>query len=579
MEKLKSEKGFESSSELIRKAYVFAEKAHSGQKRLNGDDYFSHCVETAKILEELKLDEETIAAGLLHDSLEDTDVEYDMLKKTFGREVADLVEGVTKINYLKNKSLKTNNSETIRKMLVSATKDIRVIIIKLADRLHNMRTIEYLKEEKRKKFSRDTINIYSNLAYRLGVVNIKCELEDLAFRQLEPNIYKDFKIRFSKKKSYREKEIDNITKQLDEELKKHKLNVKILGRPKHFYSIYRKMRLKNVDFDKIYDLIGLRIITKNVEECYEVLGIIHNFWHLIPSRFKDYIANPKPNFYQSLHTGVLIESDQIIEIQIRTKEMEDIADAGIAAHWRYKGVKTEEKFDRRLNWLRQILDFSNENPSKFMKSLKVSLFGDNIFVFTPKGMVIELPNKATPVDFAYSIHSDVGDKCTGARVNGRFVSLRYELNTGDVIEILTSKHHKPSRDWLKFVRSSKALTKIKQSLKINYGMPARNIKILKEEEEIHNDVVFIEGLKNFSVRFSACCDPMPGDKILGYTNLVRSKVVIHRKDCKNISRIKSKILDVKWMKNFNKELKLRINASDRIGLLADILNTLCIILI
>lgn len=560
--------------EIIRKAYEFGRKAHGKQKRTSGEDYFTHCIETAKILKELGLDESAIAAGLLHDVLEDTIVTYDELKKEFGKSIADMVEGVTKINILGKKSLRTNNVETIRKMLMSASSDIRVMLIKIADRLHNMRTINYLSEERQKKVSRDTLDIYAALAYRLGLVSIKCELEDLAFKALEPEIYNDFKQRVAKTKRSREREIKSILNGLAKELKKQKLNVKVEGRPKHFYSIYRKMKQKNVDFNRIYDLIGLRVLTKSSEECYEVLGIIHNFWQPINNRLKDYIANPKPNFYQSLHTGVVTDAGQIIEVQIRTKEMDDIAEEGVAAHWRYKGVKANDRFDKGLSWLKQILDFKGDHPTKFMRTLKVDLFGDNIFVFTPKGDVIELPSKSTPVDFAYSVHSDVGERCCGSRVNGKFVSLRYELHTGDIVEILTSKHHKPSRDWLKFVRSSKALTKIKNSLKMYQGIPARNIKIIKKDEEISSDILFVEGLKGFSVKFSACCNPLPGDKILGHANKTKNKVIVHTYKCKSLSKIKKELVVVQWMKNFNKELKLTISAHERVGLFADVLNTI-----
>ena len=559
-------------SEIVKKAYDFGSKAHSGQLRASGEPYFTHCVETAKILKELKLDNNTIAAALLHDVLEDTSVTYNDLKREFGKSVADMVEGVTKINILGKKTLRTNNIETIRKMLMSASNDIRVMLIKIADRLHNMRTIDRLENERRRKFSRTTLDIYATLAYRLGLISIKCELEDLAFRTLEPEIYNDFKQKVSKTKKMREKEINNIIKDLDKELKKHNLDVKVYGRPKHFYSIYRKMKLKNVDFNRVYDLIGLRVITKTVEECYEVLGVIHNFYQPINNRLKDYIANPKPNFYQSLHTGVVTDVGQVIEVQMRTKEMDEIADEGVAAHWRYKG-SSGDKFDKSLSWLKQILDFSNDHPSKFMRTLKVDLFGDNIFVFTPKGDVIELPSKATPVDFAYAVHSDVGEKCSGSRVNGRFVSLRYELHTGDVIEILTSKSHRPSRDWLKFVRSSKALNKIRNSLKMYQGIPAKNVKIIRKEDVISNDILYVEGLKGFDVKFSACCDPLPGDRVLGYVNKMKNKVTVHTYNCKSLGKIKKELVVMQWMKNFNKELKLNIYALDRVGLFADVLNT------
>lgn len=563
------------NTEIIRKAYFFSKGAHEGQKRDSGEDYFTHCVEVAKILNSLKLDEKAIAAGLLHDVLEDTEISYEDLRKEFGNEIADLVEGVTKINILGKRSFRTNNVETIRKMLISASSDIRVMLIKLADRLHNMRTLQHLNEERKKKFSRNTLEIYSTLAYRLGLINIKCELEDLAFRHLEPEIYQDFKKRMMKSKKIREKEIDTIIKSLDKELKKHNLDSKVLGRPKHFYSIYRKMRAKNVDFDRIYDLIGLRVITNTIEECYEVLGVVHNLWQPINNRLKDYIANPKPNFYQSLHTGVVTDAGQVIEVQIRTKEMHDIAEEGVAAHWRYKGSKEEEGFDKRLSWLRQILDMGNESPKKFMRTLKVDLFGDNIFVFTPKGDIIELPNKATPIDFAYSVHSDLGEKCSGARVNGKFVSLRYELHTGDVVEVLTSKGHRPSRDWLKFVRSSKALTKIRSSLRMHQGIPAKNIKIIKDDNEISKDIIYMDGMsRGISVKFSACCNPLPGDRIIGYSNNATKKATIHTYNCKSLDKIKRELVPAQWLKNFNTELKITIDSLDRIGLFADILNTI-----
>ncbi|MAF50707.1 MAG: (p)ppGpp synthetase [Nanoarchaeota archaeon] len=561
-------------SGLIERAYNFARKAHEDQKRLSGEPYFIHCEEVAKILDTLGLGEEVIAAGLLHDVLEDTSYTYEELEKEFGKDVVELVDGVTEINTLKRKSVRANNVENIRKMLVSSAKDVRVLIIKLADRLHNMRTLEYHTPEKIKKISRETIDIYATLAYRLGLANIKWELEDLAFRYLEPEIYQDFKYKFSKTRKNREKDIENIIKALSEELKRNNLDVKIFGRPKHFYSIYRKMRLKSLDFEKVQDLIGLRIITDNVERCYEALGIIHNFWKPVPLRLKDYIANPKPNFYQSLHTGILTEDNNLVEVQIRTQEMDDIADGGVAAHWKYKGVSGEERFDRRLSWLKQILEFRDQSPSKFMKSVKIDLFGTNIFAFTPKGQIIELSENSSPIDFAYAVHSDVGEKCTGARVNGRFVSLRYELKTGDVVEILTSKNQRPSRDWLKFVRTSKALSKIRHSLKIRQGVSGRGYNVLKINEEVSHNILHVSGLNDFKVRFSACCGPLPGDELIGYGNTVGTKIIVHKTDCRNVSRIRKKILKVQWLKNFNSELKLKIKALDRVGLFADVLNTI-----
>ncbi|MBU2640104.1 MAG: bifunctional (p)ppGpp synthetase/guanosine-3',5'-bis(diphosphate) 3'-pyrophosphohydrolase, partial [Nanoarchaeota archaeon] len=574
MNQVLEEGSLENKSELIRKACNYSKEVHKGQKRLSGDDYFVHCFEVAKILNELGLDEETIAAGFLHDVLEDSKISYEDLKREFGEDVANLVDGVTKINILKKKSTRTNNSETVRKMLVSAAEDIRVIIIKLADRLHNMRTLEFLSGERQKKLSRQCLDIYAPLAYRLGLASIKWELEDLSFSFLEPEIYEDFRKKMAKSRSVREKEIEGLVKVLGEELKKHNLDVKILGRPKHFYSIYKKMRLKNKQFEDVYDLIGLRVITDSVEECYEVLGVVHNFWKLIPGRLKDYIANPKPHFYQSLHTGVLTEDNQKVEIQIRTKQMHELAEEGIAAHWKYKGRTHSKKFDKSLSWLRQILDFSKESPSKFMKTLRVDLFGDNIFCFTPKGDIIELPSKSTPIDFAYSVHSDIGERCVGARVNDKFVSLKYELKTGDVIEILTSKQHRPSRDWLKFVRSSKALERIKKSLKIHQGIPAKTIKILDKEEKIKRDIISISGLKNFETKLSGCCNPLPGDDIVGYVNKTKNKVIVHTSKCSNLGKVKREFKEVKWSESFDKELKLRIFALERVGIFADVLNTI-----
>ena len=451
---------------LIIKAYNFAERAHEGQIRKSGEKYFIHPFEVAKILAQLDMDDATIIAGLLHDVIEDTRHGYEQIKKEFGEEVASLVEGVTKLGRLSYETKEERQAESLRKMFLAMAKDIRVIIIKLADRLHNMRTLKYMDEEKKKEKAKETLEIYAPIAHRLGISKIKWELEDLALRYLDPEGYYDLVEKVAKKRQEREEYINEVIKQLKESLASLNLEYEISGRSKHFYSIYRKMVYQHKSFEEIFDLTAIRVIVETVKDCYAVLGVVHTMWKPIPGRFKDYIAMPKPNMYQSLHTTVIGPNGEPFEIQIRTWDMHRTAEYGIAAHWKYKeGRKDDNELDDKLRWLRQLLEWQRDmkDPKEFMESLKIDLFTNEVFVFTPKGDVIDLPAGSTPIDFAYKIHSDIGNSCVGAKVDGRMVPINYELKNGNIVEILTSNHSNgPSRDWLKFVKSTQAKNRIRQ---------------------------------------------------------------------------------------------------------------------
>ncbi|MBU4242690.1 MAG: RelA/SpoT family protein, partial [Nanoarchaeota archaeon] len=440
---------------LVRKAYSFAENLHKGQKRATGEEFIEHPMEVAKILAEHSLDLPTIIAGLLHDTIEDTQTSYDVIKNEFGEEIAQLVEGVTKISKLKITDWETRNAENVRKMIMASTKDIRVIFIRLADKLHNIRTINAFREEKRKRIAQAIIDVYAPIAYKLGISSIKNELENLAFEQLNPGEFNKLKRKVKKSIKQHEKEIEELKSELLPILQKEKIKIyKIFGRTKTIYSLYKKIQRKNCKFEDIFDLMALRIIAKSVKECYEIIGIIHNLWKPLPHRFKDFIAMPKSNMYQSLHTTVMVKG-QPIEIQVRTEEMDKIAEDGIAAHWQYKGIFGAQEFDAKLSWLKQILEWQKElrDSKEFMEMLQVDFFEDEIHVFTPKGEVISLPKGSCVLDFAYAVHTNVGSTCTGARVNAKFVPLRTELKNGNQVEIITSKNQKPSREWLKFVKT------------------------------------------------------------------------------------------------------------------------------
>ena len=453
---------------LVERAYAFACQAHAGQRRESGEYFITHPLGVALILAELGLDMTTIIAGLLHDVVEDTAVTLEEIRENFGEETAALVDGVTKLSRLDFASQEEQQAETLRKMFIAMAEDIRVVLIKLADRTHNMRTLRYLNAEKQKEIARETMEIYAPLAHRLGIYKIKWELEDSAFRYLQPEAYYELAEKLAKKRREREQFINRIIAILRERLEAVGLKAEISGRPKHLYSIYQKMKEQGKEFNEIYDLTAIRVIVDTVKDCYGALGTVHALWKPIPGRFKDYIAMPKPNMYQSLHTTVVAAENELVEVQIRTWEMHRTAEYGIAAHWRYKEKITDEgEFEKKLAWLRQLLEWQKDyrDAREFMENLKMDLFTDEVFVFTPRGDVIDLPAGSIPIDFAYKIHTDIGNHCIGSRVNGRLVPLDYVLKTGDIVEIITSKHGAPSRDWLNMVKSAQAKNKIRSWFK------------------------------------------------------------------------------------------------------------------
>ena len=498
--------------DLVKKAYDLAFEAHKEQKRESGEPYIIHPISVAMILADMGMDTNTIVAGLLHDVIEDTDYTYEDISNIFNVEVANLVDGVTKLGKIKYKSKEEQQADNVRKMLLAMAKDIRVIIIKLADRLHNMRTLKYMKPEKQKKKAQETLDIFAPLAHRLGISKIKWELEDLCLRYIHPEEYYDLVNMIAEKRVEREKFISRIIEELKENLDKANIDSDIEGRPKHFYSIYRKMVNKHKSIEQIFDLTAIRILVNTVKDCYAVLGIVHTIYKPIPGRFKDYIAMPKPNMYQSLHTTVIGSEGKTFEIQIRTFEMHRTAEYGIAAHWKYKsGVTgTDSKdmtFENKLTWLRDILEWQKEavDATEFMEGFKLDLFSDEIFVFTPKGVVINLPAGATPIDFAYKIHTDIGNKCVGAKVNGKIVTLDYKLKTGEIVEILTSSSSRgPNIDWLNIANSNQARSKIKQWLR----------KARREENLERGKEMLEKECKKQSLVFSDLCKGPLYDKLL-----------------------------------------------------------------
>lgn len=646
---------------LLEKAFNYAQMAHSGQKRISGEPYIIHPIEVALILADLQLDTPTICAALLHDVVEDTNYTYFNIVDEFGGEIALLVDGVTKLSRIDFKSKEDAQAENLRKMFIAMARDIRVILIKLADRLHNMRTLHYQPEAKQKEIAAETLEIFAPLAHRLGISRFKWELEDLSFYYLEPDIYYKIARRLKRKRKEREEYVHELIKQISHGIEQIGITGDIAGRPKNIYSIYKKMIKQGKDIDEIYDKIAIRVIVEDIRDCYGVLGIIHTMWKPLPGRFKDYIATPKPNMYQSLHTTLIGKGGEPFEVQIRTLEMHRTAEYGIAAHWRYKEGDNprEKKFDEKLSWLRQILEWQQDikDTREFMESLKIDLFDDTVFVFTPKGAVIELPKGACPVDFAYRVHTEVGHRCTGAKVNGRIVPLDFPLANGDIVEILTSKNSSgPTYGWLNFVKTSSAKSRIKQwynrekresnmikgrdslerelkkkhlnpkellkddklqevARRFNYasvddlfvaigdGAVTANQVIKRQKEMFFSDVVVedifsapekpsdnlirknrdttaltIKGVDDVAIRLARCCNPLPGDKVMGYITRGRG-VSVHRADCPNLLNYlkheKDRIIEVEWSDNrgvYNVELEVR--ACDRDRLTTDVMTAI-----
>lgn len=647
---------------LIEKAYRKADQMHEGQLRKSGEAYLIHPIEVAKILADLGMDENTIVAGLLHDAVEDTPYTTKDIKRDFGEEVALLVDGVTKLGSLVYETKEERQAENLRKMFLAMSKDIRVLIIKLADRLHNLRTINYMNDEQIREKCIETLEIYAPLANRLGIYKLKFELEDIALKQLEPEAYYDLVEKVKIKRQEREANIASVIEELKSSINELDIKYDISGRTKHFYSIYRKMKYQEKQLDEIFDLTAIRVLVNSVQDCYAVLGVVHTLWKPIPGRFKDYIAMPKPNRYQSLHTTVIGSNGEPFEIQIRTYDMHRIAEYGIAAHWKYKEGVAYDKDEDKLAWLRQTLEWQQDlnDPKEFMETLKVDLFSNQVFVFTPKGDVIELPAGSTPLDFAFKIHSAVGVKCIGAKVNGKMVPIDHQLENGNIVDIVTSSNSKgPSIDWLKIAKSSNARNKIRQWLKkenktenvdkgremlekyvrrkgydpqqilksqwINKAAKSFNLassddlyssisyggvmlgKVvlallgfyqedkkaeLQKDEKLDKIVeskkkvkkmdatgVKVAGVDNLLIRFSKCCNPVPGDDIVGFITKGRG-ISVHRKDCTNMVSLpedeKQRFISVEWDKqkeNMSYDTEINILAEDRKGLFSDISRT------
>ena len=467
--------------DLIEKAYVFSAQVHKGQLRRSGEPYLIHPLEVAYLLADIKMDDVSVATGLLHDTVEDTYTTLETIENLFGPEIASLVDGVTKISKMSFHAIEEKQAENFRKMILAMAKDIRVILIKLADRLHNMRTLRFLPPDKTIELAQETLDIYAPLSNRLGIFWMKSELEDLSLLYLHPEVYYTLEKNVASRKKETAHYVDEVIELIKSRLQEFKLTAEVQGRSKHLYSIYQKMEIQHLDFDQIYDLVGFRVIVESLKDCYEALGIIHLLWKPVPGRFKDYIAMPKGNMYRSLHTTVIGPAGKRIEIQIRTHEMHHIADQGIAAHWKYKeGKDIATKDDEQFAWLRQLLEWQQDlkDPREFLDIVKIDLFPEEVYVFTPKGTVKQFPQGATPVDFAYSVHTDIGHRCVGARVNGRLVPLKYQLHNGDTIEIITSPQHNPSKDWMRFVKTARARNKINHWIRLEER--SRSIELGRE---------------------------------------------------------------------------------------------------
>jgi GTP diphosphokinase / guanosine-3',5'-bis(diphosphate) 3'-diphosphatase len=633
---------------LIARAYRFTERVHRGQKRASGEDFVAHCIEVATILAELHLDTTSIAAGLVHDAVEDTATSLDEIKAEFGEEIAKIVDGVTKIGKVQFRSTTEQQVENYRKLLLSMAQDARVIVIKLADRLHNMRTLEHLRPDKRRRIALETREIYAPLAHRLGMAQLRWELEDQAFKHLEADAYRDLAKKIADRRTEREEQVEVLRGPLERELRKAGIPCEVYGRPKHLWSIHRKMMQRGKPYEEIYDLMAIRVVTDTVANCYHALGVIHNKWTPLQERFHDYIATPKSNMYRSLHTTIFGPGGRLYEIQIRTREMHRTAEYGIAAHWRYKEGERRpaDEVDETLSWFRQVLEWQQDTrePEEFLEFLRIDLFQDEIFVFTPKGDVKQMPKGATPIDFAFAVHTEVGLRCAGAKINGRIAPLARELKNGDTVEVLTDARQRPSRDWLAFVKTARARQKIRQWIKQEEGTSSlllgrellerelrKRRKSKPGEEQMERaakalgladfDAVLsalgrgdigpsailrelypgeaeaperptttigrivdrmrgggrgvrIQGMENMMVRYSQCCQPVPGDNVIGYITRGRG-ISIHRVDCPNVLNLSDhpeRRVEIEWEAEASDRffVRLIVEGTDRRGLLSDI---------
>lgn len=593
----------DSSVELLRHAYRVADKAHQQQKRLSGEPYISHCLAVAAHLESLGMDLVTVSAGMLHDVLEDTDVGLADLEREFGEDIARLVDGVTKIGAMPATDAHTSpehiHAENLRKMLIATAKDVRVILIKLADRLHNIQTIQYLPPEKIERICKETRDIYVPIANRLGLSQWKWELEDHVFHHLHPGEYKEMARLVAMKRREREEELRRIIGDLERRLKEAEVSAHVIGRPKHLYSIYTKMVRQGKTFEQVLDLQAIRIVTQTVAGCYNALGVVHQVWRPIPGRFKDYIAGPKVNLYQSIHTSVMMDDGRPLEFQIRTDEMDRTAREGIAAHWKYKDEidQPDSTSEKQLTWLKQMYDWLEDAqaPDELFDSLRRDISTHAVFVNTPKGDVLEFPAGATPLDFAYRVHSAVGHHCIGARVNGSMVPLRYHLQTGDTVEILTSKNQTPHVDWLEIVVTGRARTRIRQKMRELKQLPSleetgangatrktaarpqqparRTAKVQEVDDATRDKLIRIEGQKGMAVRFAKCCNPMPGHPIIGYIT-TRTGITIHRAECSHLARKSGdgndRMVGVSWEGDEAVEAAMQVTIGARPNVLADI---------
>lgn len=566
--------------ELVEKAFLFVYNSYKGIKRISGDPMIEHNLQVAYILTDYKVDEKTIAAAILHDIIHYNKATKEEIEQEFGKEVAELVDGVSSLTKLKKANIEEKSdfdAANLRKLLMAATRDIRVIYIKLADRLHNMRTIEYLPEKKRLQVSKEVLEIYAPLAYRIGMSSIKRELEDIAFSYLEPKEYNKIKNFVDTNMRNQDITIRKTIKIVEKAMTNNNISGEVMWRVKHLYSIYRKIVDRHYQLENMYDIGGVRIITEKAEDCYKLIQIIHELWQPIPGRFKDYIAIPKENGYQSLHTIVIVDNKPL-EFQIRTKEMNDVAEEGVAAHSSYKGVVHTADFDKKLMWIKELLHEQTENNAEFLENAKIDFFGEKICVYTPKGKLIELPVGSTPLDFAYAIHTDIGNNTIGASVNGKFVSLKNELKNGDIVSISTAKNQKPSRDWLKIVKTYRAKTKIRQYLKQKGELVSRGQILHQDSNEnaINKEFIIVHGIKNPDVKLSLCCTPLPGDKIVGYKTGLR-KVMIHKINCETIKKLKTgpnKEVLINWKEEFDSSVEVFVDGVDRVGFFVEVLNAI-----